>query len=73
MTIPVLKNWEAVWEAVGNDGYDPARNSAGCYADAIAAIRLRLVISGEAMPHENEKIDLQILRCINAPIPGSSN
>ena len=58
MTVPVLKNWKAVWEAVGNDGYDPARNSAGCYADAIAAIRLRLVRDGDVVPREDEPVDL---------------
>ena len=58
MTIPVLKNWKAVWEAVGNEGYDPARNSAGCYADAIAAIRLRLVRDGDVVPREDEPVDL---------------
>ena len=58
MTIPVLKNWKAVWEAVGNEGYDPARNSAGCYDDAIAAIRLRLVRDGDVVPREDEPVDL---------------
>ena len=58
MTVPVLKNWKAVWEAVGNEGYDPARNSAGCYADAIAAIRLRLVRDGDVVPREDEPVDL---------------
>ena len=64
MTIPVLKNWKAVWEAVGNDGYDPARNSAGCYADAIAAIRLRLVRDGDVVPREDEPVPLSVLRVI---------
>ena len=58
MTVPVLKNWKSVWEAVGNEGYDPARNSAGCYADAIAAIRLRLVRDGDVVPREDEPVDL---------------
>ena len=61
MTVPVLKNWKAVWEAVGNEGYDPARNSAGCYADAIAAIRLRLVRDGDVVPREDEPVDLMTL------------
>ena len=64
MTIPVLKNWKAVWEAVGNEGYDPARNSAGCYADAIAAIRLRLVRDGDVVPREDEPVPLNVLRVL---------
>ena len=64
MTIPVLKNWKAVWEAVGNEGYDPARNSAGCYADAIAAIRLRLVRDGDVVPREDEPVPLSVLRVL---------
>ena len=64
MTIPVLKNWKAVWEAVGNECYDPARNSAGCYADAIAAIRLRLVRDGDVVPREDEPVPLSVLRVL---------
>ena len=64
MTVPVLKNWKAVWEAVGNEGYDPARNSAGCYADAIAAIRLRLVRDGDVVPREDEPEPLSVLRVL---------
>ena len=64
MTVPVLKNWKAVWEAVGNEGYDPARNSAGCYADAIAAIRLRLVRDGDVVPREDEPVPLSVLRVL---------
>lgn len=45
--------------------YDPQRDSAECYNEAIRAIRHRLIRDGEVIPHEGEEIDLILLGVIN--------
>ena len=51
--------WSVFWDDPANAPlYDAAANSAGCYADAIAAIRLRLVRDGDVVPREDEPVDL---------------
>lgn len=60
MTLP--RNWRAYWSDPQNDGtYNAAANSAGCYADAIAAIRLRMVRDGDVVPREDEPVELMTL------------
>lgn len=41
-----------------------ARASVGSYAYLLAICRLRLIVAGDAMPREDEPIDLMMLLCL---------
>ena len=41
--------------------YDPQRDSAECYNEAVRAIRHRLIRDGEVIPFEGEEIDLTLM------------
>lgn len=62
MTGLPYRRWSEYWSDPANAAhYDAAANSRDCYADAIAAIRLRLVRDGEVMPREDEPVKLMTL------------
>ena len=41
--------------------YDPQRDSAECYNEAVRAIRMRMVRDLEVFPREDEPVDLILL------------
>lgn len=58
------RNWCEYWQSQSEPQYDAAANSRDCYADAIAAIRLRLVRDGDVVPREDEPVPLSVLRVL---------
>ena len=53
------RNWREYWQ---RQSYDPHRDAHDCYFSAIAALRLRAVMRGDALPREDEPVDLGLLR-----------
>jgi hypothetical protein len=44
--------------------YDPADNSAKCYADAIRAIRLRRIRMGIYQPRPDDPEEMEAAKCV---------
>lgn len=49
---------------MGDRPYDPQRDSAECYNEAIRAIRQRMIRDGEVIPYEGEEVNLVLMAVI---------